>query len=681
MSSSSDLVGSDAKWDSIVSQGLLIKLSTRQFTILISVFTFAFAFLVARLFRAFSLLLFWMFVRQRQPEPGMEQLRVAVVNFRTPFHVIGEGVCWRMIIVGRKRERRFGLALLVGAVAFLFLGMGLPFTLSLFPVANGFSGGPSCSFGPTENTGEPGFFDAYIRLEQQTALSYTDSMNYDYKGLSAYDVQYLGSQDDIWKSPLCPSHAQPSACRDGDALSFHGQYTITPKDLGVGNLEGLNFTTRVDCYKVIDTERELAPPDVEQLRPLGLFYGPSEVFAESSEPNMTLYIHREEVHGRGYYVSTFSMAEDDDLTGGGQVPWKPREDLRHQGDMSLLIYNLGAVYAFEPGEDSMFATIPLNTSMLPTMNWADQNIEKRKDWNGHQLFKSKRQTVSVICNTTYTLCDEINISKESGHCSRLGGHKKVQEFLERLQNSSNNDKPSVREGFIYLLADIAKYSGMDQSAKVINGVSASDLLLVDFKIQPFLDQISGQRELTRLFLSTRTRFILAARRAVLDEWGYRVIQLGFHANDIDGTMAGNTDLAAMCQATLIPDPNFKTTTAKPWIITACVWFAIICLTYSSPLIRKFRWHWVEDIEQEWSSKKASKLHHQLMESSAGIEMQFKDIRSQNEEERTPSLLERRDRFAHAAQTELQPRSEEVTLIGALEGGIESRGYRSPRDPT
>ncbi|KAG4433735.1 hypothetical protein IFR05_010787 [Cadophora sp. M221] len=677
MSSSSRLVGSDAKWDSIVSQGLLIKLSTRQFTILISIFTFALAFLVARLFRVFSLLLFWIFIRHQQPEPGMDQLRVAVVNFRTPFHVIGEGICWRMIIVGRKRERRLALALLVGAVAFLLFGIGLPFALSLFPVANGFSGGPSCSFGPTEKDSVPGFFDAYMRLEHQAALSYTDSMNYDYKGLSAYDVQYLASQDNISKSVSCPSHAQPSACRDGDALSFHGKYTITPKDLGVGNLEGLNFTTTVDCYKVIDTERELAPPDVEELRPLGLFYGPSQVFSESPDPNMTTYIYREEVHGSGYYVSTFSMAEEDDLAGGSQVAWKPREDLSHQGDMSLLIYKLGAVYAFEPGEDPMFATIPLNTSMLPAKDWADQNIEKRRDWNGHQLFKSKTQTVSIICNTTYTLCDEINISEESGHCSRLGGHKKVAKFLERVQNSSANDKPSAREGFIYLLADIAKYSGMDESAKVINGVSASDLLLIDFKIQQFLDQISGQGELTRLFLSTRTRFILAARRAILDEWGYRVVQLGFHANDIDGTMVGNTDLGAMCQATLIPDPNVKTTTAKPWIITFCVWFAIVSLTYSSPIIRKFRWHWVEDIEQEWSSKKASKLHLQLMKSSAGTEMQFKAIQSQDEEERAPSLG-RRDRFAHEAQTELQHRSEEVTLIGALEEGIESRAHRPPR---
>ncbi|PVH80428.1 hypothetical protein DL98DRAFT_628878 [Cadophora sp. DSE1049] len=248
----SRLVGSDSKWDSIVSQGFLFKLSTREFTILISTFTFAFAFLVARLFRVFGLLVFWIFLRERPHEPGMEQLRVAVVNFRTPFHVIGDAMSWKMIIVRRKRERRFALVWFARAIAFLFLGMGLPFTLSLFPVADGwllsshiflsilranvvklgYSGGSNCWFGPTDSNGKRDIFRAYLRLEHQTALSETDSMDYDYGGDNAYDVKYLGAVDVVRKSPMCPEHAKSSACQHGDALSFHGQYTISPRDLG-----------------------------------------------------------------------------------------------------------------------------------------------------------------------------------------------------------------------------------------------------------------------------------------------------------------------------------------------------------------------------------------------------------------------------------------------------------------
>jgi len=133
----SRLVGSDSNWDSIVSQGQLFRLSTIQYPILIAAYTSALTFLVARLFRVFGLFIFWIFLREKPLEHGMEDLRVAVVNFRTPFHVIGETVCWRMIITGNKKERRFALLFLIGAIAFLLVGMGLPFTLSLFPVANG----------------------------------------------------------------------------------------------------------------------------------------------------------------------------------------------------------------------------------------------------------------------------------------------------------------------------------------------------------------------------------------------------------------------------------------------------------------------------------------------------------------------------------------------------------------
>ncbi|PVH80429.1 hypothetical protein DL98DRAFT_588534 [Cadophora sp. DSE1049] len=373
------------------------------------------------------------------------------------------------------------------------------------------------------------------------------------------------------------------------------------------------------------------------------------------------------------------MGEGDELEGSDQITWRPREDLRHRGDISLLIYNVGAVYALEPGDDSMFATIPtvpLNMTEFQVKDWADQNIENRTEWNGRQLFKSRRQTVSVICNTTYGICDNINIPEESGYCLNLGGWQKVQAFADRLENASagQNVSPSAREGFIDLMADIAQYSGMKESAEVINGVLANDLQ-VDFKIQRFLDQISGHRELTRLFLSTRTRFILAARRAILIEWFERLEQMCFHASDIDGTVVGSTDLSAMCEATLIPDPNFKTTTARPWIITACVWLVVVLLTYSTPILRKLRWSWVEDIKQSWSSKRAKKLHHQLTKGSIdGIGTDFKDLDSQSRQARSSPLLERADPFTPASQVKAQAGEEEATLIGTAVGGTEPRCY-------
>ncbi|KAH7323551.1 hypothetical protein BKA65DRAFT_511021 [Rhexocercosporidium sp. MPI-PUGE-AT-0058] len=677
------LVSSDSKWDSIVSHGLLVKLSTREFTILISIFTVAFAFLVARLFRVFSLFIFWMFIEERPHDQQMDQLRVAVVNFRTPFHVVGERITWRVILGGRGRARRFALAWLAGALAFLLLGLSLSVLLSLFPVSNGFSGGSSCSFGPAavDNDSEPEFFEKYLRLEQQTALARTDAGNYNYGGFTAQDVKDLGPADFIFKSSNCPHHAATTACTNGDALNFVGEYWLKPSDLGVGDIDGLDFGVAVNCYKVIDAEKELAPlpNNTRSFRHFGLFYGPpgpTEDYADSPYPNLTTIIYREEVHGRGYYVYPYMLSEEDSSI-SGQSNWTPREDLHHEGDVLLLIYNLGAVYALEPGEDPLFATIPLNTSRLPATDWIDENPEQRQTWDGHQLFKSRTQTVSVVCNTSYILCDAVNIRRESGNnCLRLGGHKKVRAFAKKLRSSSTQQgADSSRQGFIDLLADIVHFSGLGNSAEAPNGVLASDLLVGDYKIQRFLDQISGQRELTRLFLSTRTRFLLAARRAVLNEWGERVLQLGFHT-DVVGRTEGNEALTAMCKATLIPDSNYKTTTARPWIIVACVWFVTVLLTYSAPLIRKCGWGWADEIERKWMPKKAESLHSQLVaDHPTTSEMVSKGFGSANSGVNTSPLLGKGE--AHIPLDQSKTGSgEEAALIGGQERLVEMRDLRS-----
>ena len=505
-------------------------------------------------------------------------------------------------------------------------------------------------------------------------------MEYDYAGFDAHDVRHLGPADVVFKSSLCPPWAN-ATCQDGDALGFWGQYTILPRDIGVGNLDGLNFTTSVTCYKVIDSEQQLADLDLQQPRPIGLFYGPSTDIATSSHPNLTTKIFREQVYGQGYHILPLKMDELGGAAGSGPVEWTPREDLRHQGDISLLIYNLGAVYALEPGDDSMFATIPLSTSTSLARDWKDQNIENMTDRNGQQLFKSRWQTVSVICNTSYTLCDTINIPEESEYCLELGGWQKVRDFTTRLDNASltDNAPPSARNGFIYMMADIARYSGMKESAEAINGVLANDLLQVDAKVQRFLEQISGHRELTRLFLSTRTRFMLAARRAILVEWEKPMRLVGFHLEDIDGTVFGGASLSAMCKATLIPDPDHKTTTAVPWIITACIWLAIVLLTYSAPVTRMLRWSWAENIKQSWSSKRASRLHHQLTRGSTqGFVSEMKDLGSQIGQASRSPLLTPADPFKTASSIRAQVGEEEATLIGTTVGATEPRGYQSPR---
>ena len=135
-----ELISGDEKWDTIVSQGWIKILTTPQFTILISAYTFAFVFLSKRLFRVYTLLLFLYFLPEERRERSVDQLRVAAVNMHTPAHVLSEGFSWKMALGKRakgRRQRGFVLLWLFGAVGFLGLGLASTYWLTLFPVANG----------------------------------------------------------------------------------------------------------------------------------------------------------------------------------------------------------------------------------------------------------------------------------------------------------------------------------------------------------------------------------------------------------------------------------------------------------------------------------------------------------------------------------------------------------------
>ena len=445
----------------------------------------------------------------------------------------------------------------------------------------------------------------------------------------------------------------------------------------------MKFGVATQCYKVIDKTQELAPPPnvTWPFRVFGLLYGPIEGLADVVYPNLTERIIREEAHGRGYNVHTYSVLQEDSSIPGDQSPWTPREDLHHDGDISLLIYHLGATYALEFGEDPLFQTVPLNKSSSAGSNWVDDNPERIVSWRGYDLFKPATQTVSVLCNTTYKLYDAKFIGKESGHYVELGGYKKLRAFVENLKNDTNRVADPPRLGFLELLADIAHFSGIEVSSAAPNGVLANNLLLsdviqqFDFKIQRFLDEISGQKELTRLFLSTRTRFILAARRAVLNEWMVPFLQLGFHFDEVV-LSSENENLTAMCRATLIPDSDFKTTTARPWVIAACVWFVTVLLTYSAPVIRKFGWGLADEIERKWMLRKAGSLYNQLKrDQSVASEVGPKQFEPGNGGLNTSSLLGGREIHSHLDQGKTES-AEGTSLIGAQERQVEMRDFRS-----
>ncbi|KAH7346483.1 hypothetical protein BKA65DRAFT_594977 [Rhexocercosporidium sp. MPI-PUGE-AT-0058] len=311
----------------------------------------------------------------------------------------------------------------------------------------------------------------------------------------------------------------------------------------------------------------------------------------------------------------------------------------------LLKETADSTYALEHGEDPLFGTIPLNTSGKVASNWIDENQEHVKEWNGHFLFKPASQTVTVVCNTTYILCDSHLIPTTHGYCRRFGGYEELLALIIGLQEGTipGAEADPSRQGFVELLVNIVHYSSMDFSAVAVNGVFANNHLLwdldhqFDLKIQRFLDQISGHRELTRLFLSTRMRFLLAARRAVLQEWLVPLQQQGSDYGDVMRSMLPpNENTSAMCKATLVPDSNYKTTTARPWIVVAFVWLVVVLITYSAPLVLMFHWKWAEDIEREWVARKVGNLHKRLQQGQPiDSEIRPRDLKSGKEATNMP----------------------------------------------
>ena len=125
---------------------------------------------------------------------------------------------------------------------------------------------------------------------------------------------------------------------------------------------------------------------------------------------------------------------------------------------------------------------------------------------------------------------------------------------------------------------------------------------------------------------------------MLNEWMVPFLQLGFHFDEVV-LSSENENLTAMCRATLIPDSDFKTTTARPWVIAACVWFATVLLTYSAPVIRKFGWGLADEIERKWMLRKAGSLYNQLTrDQSVASEVGPKQFEPGNGGLNTSSLL-------------------------------------------
>ncbi|KAH7378862.1 hypothetical protein BKA64DRAFT_686827 [Cadophora sp. MPI-SDFR-AT-0126] len=615
-----DNVGADAAWDYIVAHGWMVSLSTTTHTVLISAFSLALAFLVRRLFRAWGVLVFFLFLPESRLERRTDQMRVAIVNMRTPATALLESVGWRALFRNRN-DKLVALTWLLGVVVCALLGLASPFWMTLFPVASGtIEDISSCAYSAKLDNASENDQEAFSRLlndyETQNALGTTDMVGYDYSGASIADIGHMGPSDRVAKLNSCPSFA--SACTDGEALHFHGEYWITPADMGIGNVKDIQFGVETQCYKVTEAQVFLgfdAPSSSPfSYRRYGLMYGGRAGDENVHPQNHTVRLYREESFGRGYFIESEVHYEDDnDPSFAGK--WLPREDLVHSGDTSLLIYHIGATIALDLVDDPMFRTVPLNVTNVEAEKWEDENLEKTESVLDGPVFRPASQTVTVVCNTTYHICDKLTTSHLANGCNRVGGSIQLENFFLSAYWAQNETMDAARIGFVDLINFIVSRPGMQLSSGISNSVLASLDLDYGEKTQMNIKQAKGHKELTRLFLATRTRLLLAAQRATAAHlsFGTTAQKMGYRSEDVVGKITPGIE--KLCAATLIRTPDYRITSAKPWVVVAVIWLSLVLMTYSAPLLIRLRWKQVTEATSRWRRREAGYLHARLVEPS------------------------------------------------------------------
>jgi hypothetical protein len=407
-------------------------------------------------------------------------------------------------------------------------------------------------------------------------LRQVDNYGFNYSATSAQSVGLNMTKDRVFLSANCPDWAP--VCDQTNPLRVDVDYWLRLSDLKIGvdmETEGVEFGVLNTCYKVESHTKYLFEDDAG-ISVYGLMYGGNGI---PGFPNVTETFRREEIFGSGYSVSGhFNTPGFFDSVG-----WAPNDTMTHDGDLSLLIYHLGAVSTQgSSSDDQLFAT-------NSTSNLAFNNIP---------IYKALKMTIPIMCNTSFSICH----TNKPESCDPIGGTLALTEYANTMGNGIGN---GIKRGFLQLmglqtsiplLADLAGTSDSVLASRALNGGT----------LQQAPEWASGHAEIVRLVLAGRTKLATAAVRASSNWYQYAPTMNGILLNT-------SPALEAMCAATLIEDSAYITTSLFPLLSILGVGILAILLTFTGPIWRGIFWKHLSVFTMRWRLRGAGQLHRTSVE--------------------------------------------------------------------
>jgi hypothetical protein len=593
------LQSSADRWNTITRSAHPYVLTLTNWTILSALLTLLYRTVATRLFKPYSMLIFKLLSEDRR-DWQVDQLRVAIVNSGGPLGVLLLQPVWRTVFGGlrrggvkRARERWVAVIWWVGGLVFSIAPLTVPFIMtraipsvsgvpgSVSMVTGGKSAADQCAGSVAFLPDTPGNPNArYDTLLALDMLRQADSYGFNYSATSAQSVGLNMTKDRVFLSANCPEWAP--VCDQTNPLRVDVDYWLRLSDLKIGvdkEAEDVEFGVLNTCYKV-ESHTKYLYEDGEGDSVYGLMYGGDGI---ADFPNVTAILRRQEVFGSGYSVrSYFNATGLVDSTGLG---WAPNDTMAHDGDLSLLIYHLGAVHTIGfSSADPLFAT------KTPPLTF-----------NNISIYQALKITVPIMCNTSFSICH----TNKPESCDLISGMMALTEYADAMDAGIGS---AIKKGFLQLMGAETGIPLLAYLADTSDSVLASQTLEMG-TMQPAPGWASGHAEIVRLVLAGRMKLATAAVRASSNWYQY--------APSMDGILLyTGPALQAMCTATLIEDSAYITTSLFPLLAILGVGILAILLTFTGPIWRRLFWKHLGVFTMRWRLRGVGQLHRTTVEGEA-----------------------------------------------------------------
>lgn len=586
-------------FDRIIRLGYPLTISVFTWTLASNFYLIAISITLARIFDIIRAAAFCLLANQNQ-DWDVDQFRVTIRNLPQALDVVGRIPYirpWRFLHNRRDGESVFASIVLweFGAVLIICLTLVSPVLLTLIPLVPGKLGELTQCYGLAVATAAMTTTQSPIFLIQNQKVT---------ESLDLADLQYDFSKNSgaaagfrpgelVTVTQSCPAYADPGICATRLPLFVGSQFWLTPREAGLGNADNIRVGYAHTCYKAraASTAQVLVNNTFEET--YRLFFGKTSPLNNYTDTASTI-----ERRGIGYHWNAFTSLRTPDLTGLPsylQYPpdwnttyapylWQPIESIRHEGDLSLLVFH-GAAPLSPSSVGPLFAT---STSINNT--YYD---EVTKEF----LYTSASLVIVVVCNTTFSVCT-------GNDCQQLGGSADLYDYAKTYTGFL------ATQGFLRTLSFESNYGSLGTVARHPASVKASQTLASNF-FQSDIKSVSGRTELIRLQTSAQQWLISAVRRTVNpNAFVNNAATEGFQFYLDDS-------IKAMCKSTLVPANAMFVVSGTVVFSLAVALVGFLLLMYAATSLERPLWSLMGLDFLRWRAYSFPHLHRMVAEKTMG----------------------------------------------------------------